>query len=235
MKTYAQLKAKVEMDMDTEDETFVQDTELMEYFNDGIREAESEIHKLGLQEIYYLTYDNPSIVSGTAEYAMPSNIFANKIVKVIYNDGSKVYAIRGLKGRNRFERIANNSNSSSSDPIFEYYLRNVFTSDTSIATKMGFTPTPLETTSTRFTRWYIRHANVLEATTSVCDLPDPCLNFLYSYAYWRIWGKEGDGRAIEAKNEVENQRRLMIETLSEMTPDDENQIEMDTDIYDNMS
>ena len=231
MKTYSDLKTKIEMDMDTEDEDFVQDTELMEYFNDGIRDAEGQIHKLGLEEIYYLTYDNPSVILGTAEYALPTNIYGNKLVKCIYNDGSRVFPIRELKGKRRFEEIETQNNYPVSLPIYKYYLRNVYTNDTTQATKWGLVPTPSETSSTHFKRWYIREANKLEATTSVCDLPDACLNFLYAYVAWRIWGKEGDVRANDAKQELENQRALMIQVLSDMTPDEENEIEMDFDLY----
>ena len=234
-KTYAQLKAKFERDLDLEDEDFVQDTELMEIFNDGIREAEGEIHKLGLEELYYLEKDLPSVVSGTQEYAMPSNIYSSKLVKCIYNDGNRVYPIKELRGRKRFEKIAHNANTTHSQPVYEYYLRNAYTNDTTMSTKWGLSPTPTETSSTRFTRWYIREANKLEATTSVCDLPDACLNFLYTYAAWRVWGKEGDMRAAEAKNELENQRKVMVQNLSDMTPDEENEIEMDTSTYEDMS
>lgn len=234
-RTYLQLKTKIEMDMDTEDEDFVQDTELMEYFNDGIREAEGEIHKLGLAQHYYLERDNPSIVQGTQEYSMPSNIYANKIVGVTYNDGSRVYKVTEIKGKQRFEKIALNENSQSSNPSYQYYLRNAYTSDTVQAVKFGLTPTPQETTSTRFTRWYLREANKLEADTSVCDLPDACLNFLYAYATWRIWGKEGDARAVDAKGELELQREKMIQNLDDMTPDDEDEVEFDLSAYNDHS
>ena len=82
-KTYAQLLAKIEKDLDLESEDFIQDDELMEYFNDAIRECESHIHKLGLEDVYFKTFDNPSLVSGTSDYAMPTNIFANKIIECV--------------------------------------------------------------------------------------------------------------------------------------------------------
>ncbi len=234
-KTYSELKTKIEMDMDTEDEAFVQDTELMELFNDAIRDAEGEIHNLDLDEHYYQTYDRPAIVLGTAEYAPPSDIYGNKYLKGIYNDGSRVHEIREIKGRNRFAEIAMNLNVPSANPVYRYYLRNIRTSDTAISTKWGLTPTPQETTSQFFQRWYIRQANRMTADTSVCDLPDACLNFLYAYVAWRIWGKEGDGRGDAAKAELENQRRLMIQNLDDMTPDGEDEVERDLSVYDEHS
>lgn len=232
---YSALKAKFEMDLDLEDELFIQATELMEIFNDGIREAEGEIHKLGLEELYFLDFDLVSVVSGTQEYSMPTNIYANKLVKCIYNDGSRVYPIRELKGRKKFERMAMNANASHAQPVYEYYIRNSYTNHTTMAVKWGLTPSPNETSSTAFKRWFIRKANVLTATTSICDLPDACLNFLYAYAAWRVWGKEGDGRAVGADSEKEKQRTLMIQNLSDMTPDEENEVEMDASLYEDMS
>lgn len=236
MLAYSALKAKIEKDMDLEDEDFVQDTELMEYFNDAIRDCEGEVHKIaGLPEIYFLNYDNPAIVSGTKEYVLPTDIYENKLVKCIYNNGSRVFAINELRGRRRFEDMAFETNIAPSNPIYRFYLRNIRTSDTAIATKWGLTPTPQESSSTYFTRWYIRKANRMTATTSVCDLPETCYNFLYAYIGWRVWGKEGDARAEAAENEKEKQRAIMIQNLVDMTPDEDDKLEMDTSSYDEMS
>ena len=44
--TLGQIKAKVKRDLDIESEVFIQPDELIEYINDAIDEAESEIHSL---------------------------------------------------------------------------------------------------------------------------------------------------------------------------------------------
>lgn len=229
-KTYAQLKAKIEMDMDTEDEDFVQDTELMEYFNDAIRDCEGDIHKLGLEN-YFENSDNPAVISGTSEYSMPSDIYLNKIKRCIYSDGTNIYEIKELTGEHRYQELAYDASQASGSRIYRYILKNASSS----GVKWKLTPTPTETSSTRFTRYYIRAATKMATTASICDLPEACYNFIYAYVAWRIWAKEGDLRADGAKQEVELQRQMMVDRLADMTPDDNNRIEMDTSAYDDMS
>ena len=230
--TYSAMQAKIEKDMDIEDEVMIQDTELMEYFNDAIRDCEREIHSIGLEEIYFKNYDNPAVISGTAEYNMPTGIYQSKILKCVYNDGNRVFPIKEMKGKSQYEEIEMSANYTSSNPVYRYFLRNASASS---GVKWTLVPTPRETSSTRFKRWFIREATKMANSASVCDLPDACLNFIYAYVTWRIWGKEGDGRSIGAKAEVELQRKMMIDGLTDMTPDEENEIEMDTDIYEDMS
>lgn len=228
-KTYADLLAKIEKDLDIEDELFVQDSELMEYFNDAIRACESQIHKLGLEDLYFKTSDNPSLVIGTADYSMPSNIYQNKIVEVVFNDGSKVFEIKRLKGSNKHVRKAYIDNDSGSDPL---YLYDIVYNTAAAGIKFKLIPASKITNSTYVTRWYIREATRMTLTTSVCDLPDACLNFVYAYVSWRIWGKEGDPRVMGAQQERDKQEMLMVETLAEMTPDDDNEVEKDLSYYD---
>lgn len=232
MALYSAMKLKLQRDMDIEDELFIQDAELLELFNDAIRDCEREIHTIGLEEIYFLNYDNPSVVSGTAEYAMPTGIYQSKLVKCLYNDGNRVFPIKELHGKIRFEELEIASNFTANQPIYKYLLRNA---SSTAGMKWTLVPTPRETSATRFKRWFIREAQKLTVDASVCDLPDTCLNFIYAYVAWRVWGKEGDGRADGAKAEVELQRKLMIEGLTNMTPDEENEIEMDLNLYEEMS
>lgn len=232
MPTYAVMKAKIQKDMDIEDETFIQDTELLEYFNDAIRDCEGHIQKLGLQEEWYLNKDNPSVVAGTAQYDLPSDIYLKKFVECVYNDGSRTFEIKEIKGKNRFTRVAFNSNYTQNQPIYSYYLLHA---TAAAGAKWVLDPVPTETSSTRFTRWYIRAAQKMTVDASICDVPDVCLNFIYAYVTWRIWAKEGDGRAVGAKQELELQRTMMVEILSDMTPDGNNEIELDTSTYDEMS
>lgn len=229
--TYEALREKIEKDLDIEEEEFVQTEELMAYFNDAIRQAEAHIHKLGLEDIYFLNYDTPSLVSGTADYAMPTDIYLNKIINCVYNNGSKVFEVKELKGSQRFVDKALIENDNNSDPVYQYLLKHA---TAAAGTKWVLIPESQET-STYITRWYIRKAQTMASDASVCDLPEVCYNFLYAYVTWRVWAKEGDGRAEPSKMILDEQRDLMISTLAEMTPDSDNQMEMDLSSYDDMS
>lgn len=228
---YSVMRDKLSKDMDIEGEEFVQASELMDLFNDAIRECEAHIHKLGLEDTYFKTYDTPSLVSGTASYDLPTNIYENKILECVYNDGNKIFEVKRLKGKDKHLKRADIENNSGSNPIYLYDLENA---SAAAGKKWVLVPSSKET-STNIRRYYIRTAQKMTADASICDLPDVCLNFVYAYVTWRIWGKEGDGRAAEAKVEKDAQKELMLETLAEMTPDEENEQEADFSHYDEMS
>ena len=229
--TYADMKLKLERDMDLEGEEFIQEDELMELFNDGIRECEAHIHKLGLEDLYFKTSDTPSIVQGTADYAMPTNIYMNKLIECVYANGTTIFEVKRLKGKDKHLKKALIESDAGSNPTYLYDIRN----DTAAGgVKWVLVPSAKET-STNITRWFIRETTKMVDDTSICDLPAVCLNFIYAFVSWRAWAKEGDGRAMEAMSVVEKQRALMLDTLAEMTPDEENEVQGDTSIYDEMS
>lgn len=230
--TYAELKAKIERDMDTEGEEFIQATELLELFNDAIRKCEAHIHKLGLEDVYFKTYDNPSLVSGTADYAMPTNIFASKLLECVYSSGGTIFEIKRLKGKDKHVRKALIDNDSGSSPTYIYDLRHDTASG---GIKWVLIPSAKETSATSVTRWFIRKAQAMSVDASICDLPEVCYNVIYAYVAWRIWGKEGDGRAMEAKATLDEETELMLTSLAQMTEDDETEMEKDLSHYDEMS
>lgn len=229
--TYANMKLKLQRDLDLEGEDFIQDTELLALFNDAIRECEAHIHKLGLDDTYFLDYDTVNMVTGVAEYDLPENIYLNKFKGCVYNNNDRVFYVDEMRSSQRLLEKAIIDNESVNDPVYQYFLRNSTAAD---GTKWVLHPAAKETAS-YITRWYIRKVAPLTASTSICDVPDVCLNFIYAYVAWRVWGKEGDARAADAKNERDMQKTLMLDTLSEMVPDEEKEIEIDTSIYEEMS
>jgi len=229
-KTYAQLKAKFERDWDLEEEEMVTDTELMEIFNDGIDDAQAIIHQLGIEQKYFLTKALLTLTNGSADVDLPSNIYANKIMAIIYNDGSNVFPIKRLRGKNLFEDVAFASNVTWTDPRYQYIIRN----DSSAGNKIQLVPASIITNSTYATCWYIREATKLTTTSSICDIPES-YNFLYAHAAWRVLGKDGDPRAAAAKAEKMKQEQLMTETLETMVDDGDNEIKIDASTYEEMS
>jgi hypothetical protein len=97
---------KVIGDLDLEDETFISPVELVGYFNEAITEAESEIQLLGTRNNYFKTYAFLPTVAGRSQFALPPDIFANKIRGINYQNGSIIYTIVQYKPRYEFEDIA---------------------------------------------------------------------------------------------------------------------------------
>lgn len=229
-KTYAQMKAKIERDWDLEEEEMVGDTELMEYFNDAISEAEATMVGLGVDKKYFERPDYLALVEGTSDYDLPSTIFASKITSIVYNNGNDVYEIKSLRGPQQYLNAAVITNQNDANPVYRYKIIN----QSSAGVKIRIYPAAKETSSTNVTIWNIRSATKMTSSASICDIPES-YNFIYAHVAWRILGKDGDPRAGAAANEREKQKQLMIETLETMVDDGDNEIAMDTTIYEEMS
>lgn len=101
--TYKEMKDKLVVDNDLEEETFISPNELAGYFNEALTEAESEI--LTLWKDYFITkYFLPS-VQGQIKYALPFNIFASMIRKFVYSNGSIYYEIKRFRRLEEFTEI----------------------------------------------------------------------------------------------------------------------------------
>ena len=82
--------------------------------------------------------------------------------------------------------------------------------------------------------WYIRNANRLVSDTDICDIPE-FVHFVIAYTKLRCLEKERDPGVGYWENQVEKQRRLMIDTLTNMIPDMDNRMEPDMTSYEEIS
>lgn len=119
--TYQEMKAKVLGDLDLYDETFISPNEVAGYFNEATSEAAAEIHDLN--QDYFLTKFFMPLVSGTYIYALPTNIYANKIRGIVYANGTLIYEVKKLKRQGLFENIANINQYGAAD-YYSYILAN---------------------------------------------------------------------------------------------------------------
>lgn len=225
--TYAEAKAKIEKDLDLQEENWITDSELMEYFNDAIDEAESEIHKLGLEDEYFLDSAPVALTEGETDYDLPANIFANKIREIVYDDGATRYDIRRLRGPKRFLQKAE-IDSENGSPDYRYLIKHP-----SGGYKLVLVPASRETSTANVTMWFIRNANRLTTTTDEIDIPE-FIGFLFAHVKRSCKAKEGILSPADL-DAVEKQRKLMIETLTEMVPDEDNEIVGDASFYDELS
>lgn len=229
-KTYAQLKALIQAEWDLEQEEFVDSDELLSYFNIAIREVESAIHKLDVAESYFRKKGSLSVTSGSTDVAPPSDIFANKILRLIYNDGSNYYEIKRLRGANIYLEIERELNVGNTGQRYRYLIRN----DSSAGNKIQITPAPDFTNSTYVRCWYIRSATEMSADASTCDIPE-FYNVILYYVAWRVLGKDGDPRAAAAKGAYETAKKEMMETLETMVEDGDTEIQPDLTHYEEMA
>lgn len=222
--TLAEIRTKVEADTDTEDEDFIRSSEFVELVNDAIEDAESEI--LPLYEDYYLDYEDIAITEGLTEAELPEGIYAHKIRRVIFRNGTTTYPVTRLRDWKKFEEKADYDASSSSDRI-RYMLVNRAGENA----KIIFVPTATEAGSIRV--WYIRSATRLEEDTDICDVP--FIQFIFAHVKAAIYAKEGSPFADDAKMRLEQKRAQMVTALAQNVADADNDIEFDISLYEDMN
>lgn len=225
-KTYLEMKSKILKELDLESEDFIQPDELLGYFNDAIDEMEASVHKLGREDLYFLNKATLTLVQNQDEYSLPSDIYANKIRRVVYHASDRIYAIKRLRQEQLFEQMEVVNLYPGANDYYSYALYNPSAAS---GVKLLLFPTPKENSS-NVRIWYIRNANRMVDDTSICDVPE-FYNFIYAYVKWKCRDKEFQGNAKEDLSAMEAQKKLMVETLTDMTPDDDNEIVRDLSHY----
>lgn len=229
------IKAKIKRDLYLQDATFVEDSssapELLDYINEAIDDVEAEVHTT--YEDYFLTPANISLVAGTKDYSLPSNIYANKIRGIVYSTGSIIYPVSRNRSPNQFEeqKVADLYAPGGMNQNYTYTIIN-----TSAATgvQLRIFPTPQETTANALEIWFVRNANKLASDTDKCDVPE-FVNYVIQFVKVRIYEKEMHPNLQQAMIERERLRKLMQETLADMVPDEDTFIYKDFSVYDDMS
>ena len=223
--TWATFKAKVERDLDIQGEVFIRPDELLGYANEAIDEAEAEI--FGLNQDYFLARDGINLVPDTTSYPLPDNIFAKKIRRIVYNNGSSVYAVKHLKDWHKFESLALSEQFITAD-VYRYMLVNT----TPGSPEIIISPNPSE--SAKLDIWFTRNANRMVDNTSIVDIPE-CLTFLIQFVKVRVYEKEGHPNFAAAVSILEQQRALMRQKLADSVPDADNELEHDYSVYTDMN
>jgi hypothetical protein len=222
-KTYAVIRQKVERDLDLEDEVHISSAELMGYANEGIKEAESII--LSIVEDYFLDRTTITLESGTAEYDFPSDIFADKIRKLVYRNGATVYTIPRIRSSYGFEAIERMTSGANSGTSLQYLMTN----DLSSGRKITFYPTPQES-GELIACWYIRNAREVTADSDVVDIPE-FHKFIEQYMKVRCYEKEMHPNLAQAQAWLDRERERMVLALTNRVPDDDDTLEMDLSFY----
>jgi hypothetical protein len=228
--TYGELKSKVESDLDLIGELFITPSEMLGYFNEAIDQAEAEIHKLGCEDQYFLTKAGVSILAGQSEYSLPENIYANKIKKVIYANGNRIYTVARFRGQEMFEEMAYSLLYPAETTQYKYVITN---NSAQSGPQMVLFPPGQTTEANTLTIWFIRNANRLLVDADRLDIPE-FASFVIQFVKVRCYEKEGHPNLAAAVQILQSERQLMIDTLSEMTPDDDNRIIADISHYTEM-
>ncbi len=218
--TLSEFVTVIEDDLNLHEENFISPNELKAIINFAIDKAEALIHTL--YEDYFLDSDTLTLVSGTASYDLPTDIYANKLRQVMYNVEDSEYEIKHMRSGKALARL----HLIQEDEDYRYIIKN----GASTGRQMVLYPTPAES-GAYVTRWYIRNAKTLVEDTDVCDIPE-FASYVIELAKGRCMAKENGGQIPPDQKElIKEQEMLMIETLTAMVPDGETLIEKDTSHY----
>lgn len=218
--TFAEAKQKVQEDMDTEEETFIKDSEYVSLFNEAIDDAEAKIHTMN--QDYFLASSTISFVDGTSQYDMPTNIYANKIRFIQYSKGTRRYKLERVKLAQIEDIVRYYTN--------EWYWYNIENQNGVDGPKIIIYPTPNFSHTDTLKLYYLRNANRVEVATDNIDIPE-FINYIFAFVKWKIAFKELSpalNSYIEAKD---RQEVIMKATLDQMVPDEDETIDPDFSHY----
>jgi hypothetical protein len=222
--TLLQLRERIQADLDLEDETFIIDSDINAWINDSIRKAEAEIHTL--YEDYFLAEATIIIEAGTKTYDYPTDIYANKIRKILYHDSNKTTSHEVKRVKNLIDASTRDiyDTASGSNYLLEWSPSN----DSVYGRKIRIFPEVARNGTLRV--WYIRNAKQLAVDTDVCDI-DEFERYVIQSVKTECFFKDGDPRAVQSKQLEEQLKQDMINTLSNMVPDNNTEIPMDFSFY----
>jgi len=158
-KTYNDLLLFVQDKLDLRDEDFITDEEVLKYTEEALKFCEAEIHKLNIQDQYFVAHAPITLVAGKFDYDLPSNIYGNKILRVVYSDGSITRPIKRITNKNRFED--SDYTRKFGIPTQGNYGYMLVNNDTRSGTKLRLFPTPTESSGVISTNADISTSNVL--------------------------------------------------------------------------
>lgn len=225
--TWAELKDKVQRDLDLEGEVFINETELLGYANEAIDEVERQVHTL--YEDYFLTKAVISLVDGTEEYALPTDIYAFKIRGLIFRRNTEVYSLKRIRDWHKIEEYEVLKTGTHTSIRYGWFLLN----QTAGAPVVLLSPTP-NVTGDFVQIWYLRNANTLAVDTDILDIPEAA-NYVMQYIKVRCYEKEAHPMTQKAIIDLQMEKEGTMKTLSGMVPDNETEIEADLTCYHEMS
>jgi hypothetical protein len=230
MSTLKQLRDDVKADLDLEDATFgedvsISDADINRWINLGIRKASRLI--LGLYEDYFLSSATIPLLQNTSVYDYPSDIYGNKIRKMIFSDGSgagstvhEVKRVRNLMEATAFDL----SGVQDSLPTLRWYPVNnlvggrkiqIFPSNSRVGT---------------LSVWYIRNAAELVNDSDITDI-DEFEEYITAFAKVKAALKDNDPRAVDFQGLLTELELDMVSTLEAMVIDEDNTIMPDVEFY----
>lgn len=241
--TFGEVIQKVKSDLDLQEEIFITPDEMVGYVNEAIHEAESEILKIN--EDYFLTSVPVTLTVGQSIIPLPTNIYAQKIRGLIYSLGSVQYPVKRIRGASKFDILVMIQQYGPNDDYMYFPVNNT----PGTQNQLLIAPNSRDNGPV-LTLWFIRSANTVPTAAdegikptdpnnatqlgTILDIPE-FTSFIIDFVKCKCMGKDTDPRFDAQVAAMEKQRSMMVQSLTEQTPDDDNQIPPDMSFYRLMS
>ena len=226
-KTFGDLNTQLLKELDLEGEEFISPDEIKGYWNRAVSVAEGHIITLGMRDKYFLARTKLSTVLGQEEITLPENLYANKIIKIVYRLGAIFYTVRPLDAKDMFENYEYLNSFSATD-----FYRYMILHNTPGAEKLLLVPKARESAADVMTIWFFRDANRFALDADICDLPEIAYEFLSSYVKELCYAKESHVNFDGAKQQRMEKEQLMQSILAGQIQDSEmSRLEIDMSAY----
>lgn len=224
--TKAAIIAKVESDLDLQEEAIITATEISGYLNDAIRSCQAFLEKL--DEDYFLTHSPLALVQNQSLYSLPAGIYASKIRGIMYRNGPLAFEIRRIRKFHEFARASDIDYIPVADPTYKYILVN---NSNTAGVQLELHPPAQETSASNVTVWFLREASALTLDTDICDIPEG-INYIFAHMKKSCMAKESLGvPPPDAVSALQMEESLLTDALQNRTPDQDNTIQLDLSHY----
>lgn len=220
--TWTELAAQLEDELDLEEGILVSDAEKIRLVNRLIRQCHRETIRINKR--FYKTHDFVSLVQGTSEYAMPTNIYNARFTRIQYDDGSCAYRVPPIKD----EKIA----SVDTQDDYSYDLENAGTAN---GLRFVLYPPSRVTSNTALKRIYTRAPEAVTSGASLIDVIDDGIDFIMKNMRVPIAEKRQHPMLAQWINERAEALQDFRESLDPMNDDGANEVEGDFSHYEEMT
>ena len=166
-----------------------------------------------------------TITTSSNKVDYPSDIYANKIKKIIFDDNNgAAYTVKKVRELDKATGI--DVNNPPSDSTLTWLPINIASEGKKIQLF------PISSANGTLHIWYIRSAKQLQNDDDVLDIEE-FEDYIVSIVKTKILLKDGDDRAIDEKRLEQELHDAMVSTLGDMVVDnDDDKVLMDMSFYD---
>lgn len=221
---FATLKQKINSDCDLEDQDWVDNTDLINFINEAIGDAEGEVHQLGIADQYFRTRGTLSFVANTTEVTLPTDMYGFKFGKIYYQDTNRWIQVRPFKNYQEYLDAIDNG-------IPGQNLKFMLENDATVGPRLLIGPVPSATASARCT--YLRRVKKVDGlggANDVLEIPE-AESYVYALVKRYVYEKEGRPDMETWLKKESDAYDMMISKLQNIKVDEETLIPLDLSFY----